>query len=44
LKTTLTGTLTDVAPNGEGKTFTVKGDGTVAVSVPPRSARVLVRK
>jgi alpha-amylase len=36
-------TLTDVAPGGERQTFTVAGDGTLAVSVPPRSARVLVR-
>jgi len=36
-------TLTDVMPGGERQTFTVAGDGSIAVSVPPRSARVLVR-
>ncbi|MBA3393738.1 MAG: alpha-amylase [Deltaproteobacteria bacterium] len=46
LKTTLPpgSTLTDIAPGGENKTFTVKGDGTIAVTVPPQSGRVLVRK
>ncbi len=46
LKTTLPAgaTLTDVGPTGEMKTFTVKGDGTIAVTVPPRSGRILVRK
>jgi alpha-amylase len=46
LKTSLPAgsTLTDVGPQGEMKTFTVKSDGTVAVTVPPRSGRILVRK
>ncbi|HLL20732.1 MAG TPA: alpha-amylase family glycosyl hydrolase, partial [Kofleriaceae bacterium] len=46
LKTTLPAgsTLTDIAPNGEARTLVVKGDGSVAVSVPPRSGRILVRK
>jgi alpha-amylase len=46
LKTTLPAgaTLTDVGPQGEMKTFTVKADGTVAITVPPRSGRILVRK
>jgi alpha-amylase len=46
LQTTLPAgaTLTDVGPAGEMKTFTVKGDGTIAVTVPPRSGRILVRK
>ena len=35
--------LTDIAPGGGG-TFTVKADGTVAVTVPPRSGRVLVKR
>src|SRR5688572_17163083 len=37
-------TLTDVSPTGEGKTFVVKSDGTIAVTVPPRSGRILVRR
>jgi glycosidase len=37
-------TLTDVMPGGESKTFVVKADGTIAVTVPARSGRVLVRK
>jgi glycosidase len=38
-----TGTiLKDVAPNTDGKTFTVKSDGSVDVTVPPRTGRVLV--
>jgi alpha-amylase len=37
-------TLTDVMPGSDGKTFTVKADGTIAVGVPARSGRVLVRK
>ena len=37
-------TLTDVMPGSDGKTFTVKADGTIAVAVPARSGRVLVRK
>jgi hypothetical protein len=36
--------LTDVMPGSDGATFTVKSDGTVAVSVPARSGRVLVRQ
>jgi hypothetical protein len=44
LKTTLPAgsTLKDVMPGSDGATFTVKADGTVAVSVPARSGRVLV--
>lgn len=37
-------TLTDVMPGSDGMTFTVAGNGTVAVTVPPRSGRVLVRR
>ncbi len=37
-------TLTDIMPGSDGQTFTVKSDGTVAISVPPRSGRVLVRR
>ena len=46
LKTTLApgSVLTDVMPGGDGATFTVKTDGTVAVTVPARSGRVLVKK
>jgi len=36
--------LTDIMPGSDGKTFTVKPDGTIDVTVPPRSGRVLVRK
>jgi len=36
--------LTDVMPGGNNATFTVKADGTIAVTVPARSGRVLVRK
>jgi glycosidase len=45
LKTTLPAgsVLTDVMPGSDGATFTVKSDGTVAVSVPARSGRVLVK-
>jgi hypothetical protein len=46
LKTTLApgSVLTDVMPGGDGATFTVKTDGTVAVTVPARTGRVLVKK
>jgi hypothetical protein len=46
LKTTLPAgsTLTDVMPGSDGATFTVKSDGTVDVTVPARSGRVLVKK
>src|SRR5262249_17929784 len=46
LKTTLPAgsVLTDVMPGSDGATFTVKSDGTVAVTVPARSGRVLVKK
>jgi hypothetical protein len=37
-------TLTDVMPGGESRTFTVKPDGSIAVTVPARSGRVLVRR
>ena len=37
-------TLTDVMPGGESQTFTVKTDGTIAVTVPAKSGRVLIRK
>src|SRR5262249_46369210 len=36
-------TLTDVMPGSDGKTFTVRGDGTIDVSVPARSGRVLMQ-
>jgi alpha-amylase len=36
-------TLKDIMPGNEGDTFTVKADGTVAIPVPARSGRVLVR-
>ena len=35
--------LQDIMPGNDGKTFTVKANGTVAVTVPARSGRVLVR-
>jgi glycosidase len=35
-------TLKDVAPNSDGKTFTVKSDGSVDVTVPAHTGRVLV--
>ena len=34
--------LTDVAPDSDGKSFTVAADGTVAVAVPARGGRLLV--
>jgi glycosidase len=37
-------TLTDVMPGSDGNTFAVRGDGTVDVTVAPRSGRVLVKK
>jgi hypothetical protein len=37
-------TLKDVMYGGDGQTFTVKGDGTVDVTVPARSGRVLVKQ
>jgi glycosidase len=45
LLTTFAGgtTLRDIMPGGTGETFTVRPDGTVAVTVPARSGRVLVR-
>ncbi|HEX5063771.1 MAG TPA: alpha-amylase family glycosyl hydrolase, partial [Kofleriaceae bacterium] len=36
--------LTDIMPGSDGATFTVKSDGTVAVTVAARSGRVLVKK
>jgi alpha-amylase len=36
--------LVDIMPGTDGQSFTVKADGTVAVSVPARSGRVLVRQ
>ena len=36
--------LVDVMPGSDGMTFTVKGDGTIDVTVPARSGRVLVKK
>ena len=36
-------TLVDVMPGGARETFTVRGDGSIAVTVPARSGRVLVR-
>jgi glycosidase len=46
LKTSLPAgsTLQDIMPGTDGQTFTVKGDGTVDITVPPRSGRVLVKK
>ena len=35
--------LKDIMPGNDGATFTVKADGTVAIPVPARSGRVLVR-
>jgi hypothetical protein len=43
MKTTLTGTLTDIMPDSDGMTFNVS-NGQVDVTVPARSARVLVKK
>jgi hypothetical protein len=43
MKTTLTGTLTDIMPESDGTTFNVS-NGQVDVTVPARSARVLVKK
>jgi glycosidase len=45
LKTTLPAgsTLQDVMPGTDGQTFTVKADGTVDITVPGRSGRVLVK-
>jgi len=36
--------LTDIMPGSDGATFTVKSDGTIAVTVAPRSGRVLVKR
>lgn len=36
--------LKDIMPGSDGATFTVSGDGTIAVTVPTRSGRVLVRQ
>jgi hypothetical protein len=36
--------LTDVMPGTDNMTFTVKADGTIDVTVPARSGRVLVKK
>jgi glycosidase len=46
MKTTLPAgsVLKDIMPGSDGKTFTVKSDGTVAVTVPPRSGRVLAKQ
>lgn len=35
-------TLKDVMPGSDGHTFTVQADGTIDVTVPARSGRVLV--
>ena len=45
LKTSLPAgtTLKDVMPGSDGKTFVVKADGTVDVTVGPRTGRVLVQ-
>ncbi|MDQ3369317.1 MAG: alpha-amylase family glycosyl hydrolase [Myxococcota bacterium] len=45
LKTSLApgSTLTDVMPGGDARTFTVAANGTIAVTVPARSGRVLVK-
>ena len=34
--------LRDIAPGSDGQTFTVQGDGTVAVTVPARTGRALI--
>jgi hypothetical protein len=34
--------LRDIAPGAGGATFTVAGDGTLAVTVPARGGRILV--
>jgi hypothetical protein len=34
-------TLKDLMPDSDGKTFSVRSDGTLDVTVPPRTARVL---
>ena len=46
MKTSLPGgtVLTDVMPGTDGQTFTVRSDGTVAVTVPARNGRVLIKK
>ena len=46
LRTTLPAgsVLKDIVPGGGSTTFTVKADGTVAVTVPAHSGRVLVRQ
>jgi alpha-amylase len=46
LRTTLApgSVLTDVMPGSGGATFTVRNDGSVAVTVPARSGRVLVKQ
>jgi len=46
MKTSLPGgtVLTDVMPGSDGATFTVRGDGTIAVMVAPHSGRVLVKR
>lgn len=46
LRTTLPpgATLVDLMPGGDGQTFTVRGDGSILVTVPARSARILVRR
>lgn len=46
LKTSLPAgsTLEDIMPGTDGQTFTVKADGTVDITVPGRSGRVLVKK
>ncbi|HEY4181602.1 MAG TPA: alpha-amylase family glycosyl hydrolase [Kofleriaceae bacterium] len=43
MHTTLSGTLSDLMPGSDGKTFTVAG-GTVDVTVPAHSGRVLVKR
>jgi glycosidase len=37
-------TLKDLMPGNDGETFVVRGDGTIAVTVPPRTGRVLARQ
>ncbi|MGE5181386.1 MAG: alpha-amylase family glycosyl hydrolase, partial [Acidobacteriota bacterium] len=37
-------TLVDVMPTSDGKTYTVAGDGTLDITVPARSGRVLVKQ
>ena len=37
-------TVMDVMPDSDGATYTVKSDGSLDITVPARSGRVLVKK